>query len=222
MILHVDSTSKPFIRLKGMASFNLDNFEVAEKCFNYLLEQGDSGKFILKHLGISELNIMKWHIARDHLLLAYQLDSNDFETCFFLGKAYLNSPTQARGLYYLDRADSLLQPDPRVLAAVYLERHSIYAALNQYEKAIECYKEAYALDPRVEYLFHIGSLYSYGLKDKRKALEYFELFISKLPPKPEEDSPRKEDRMTISMREAAERAIAQLKEELFFEGEDGD
>ena len=220
MVLLADSTSKSFIRSKGMASFNLDNFEIAEECFSYLLAQGDSGKFILKHLGISELNIMDWHTGREHLLMAYALDSNDFETCYFLGKAFLNSMTQARGLYYLDRADSLLQPDPRVLAAVYLERHSIYAALNQYKKAIDCYKEAYMLDPRVEYIFHIASMYGYGLKDKRKALEYFELFISELHPKPEEDSPRKEDSMTISMREAAERAITQLKEELFFEGED--
>jgi len=213
-----DSTNKTFTRLKGMASFNLDNFKTSEKCFNYLLIEGDSSKFILKHLGISELNIMSWHTGRDHLKLAFQLDSNDFETCFFLGKAFLNSMEKETGLWFLDRADSLLQADPLILSVINIERQSIYAALEQYDKALEHYQIAYDLNPRPEYLFYMGSMCEYGLKDRKKAVEYFELFLTKLPPKPEPEEGVRESPFTVSLRKVAEENISRLKEELFFEG----
>ena len=218
-ILENDSTNKAFIRIKGMASFNLDDYETARDCFLYLLLKGDSSYFILKHLGISELNNMQWHIGRDHLLQAFRLDSNDFETCFFLGRSFLNSPTQETGLHYLDRADSLLRPDPKVRAALYIEKQSIYAVMNRYDKALECYMAAYKLNPRAEYLFYTASVYEYGLKDKRKALEYYELFLSVLPPKTVSVQQQEKGQITVSLRKAAETAIARIKEELFFEGE---
>ena len=163
---------------------------------------------------------MEWHVGRDHLLQAFSLDSNDFETCFFLGRAFLNSRTQETGLLYLNRADSLLRPDPKVRAAVYVEKQSIYAAMKQYDSVLECYQAAYGLNPRAEYLFYIGSTYEYGLKDKRKAIEYYELFLSRLPPpKTVSDQQQGEGQFTVSMRKAAENAAARLREELFFEGE---
>ena len=90
--LSQDSANRRFIRQKGIASFNLSIFETSEKCFNNLLIHGDSGVFILKHLGISEFNNNSFKKARQHLLLAYSQEPDDFETCFFIGRSYLNSP----------------------------------------------------------------------------------------------------------------------------------
>lgn len=212
-ILLNDSLNKSFIRLKGMASFNRDDFETSIECFNYLMLEGDSSEFILKHLGISELNNRQWHIAREHLLIAFRLDSTDFETCFFLGKSFLNSPKQLAGLYYLERADSLLQPDPKVLSVIWVEKQSIYAALHQYSEALECYEKAFNLNPKPEYLYYMASLYEYGLKEKKKALEQYELFLSKLPPKPDSDHEFEESQVTLSLRKVAEEKISSLREE---------
>lgn len=214
-----DSTIKKFVQTKGIASFRLKNYKEAEACFKQLLLQGDSGKFILKHLGMSEFNTTEYKKSREHLLQAYKIDSNDFEICYMLGRCFLNSPTPAKGLYYFERVESLIQPDTILLSELYNDKHSIYSTLDMYEKALECYKKAYEYNPKPEYIFFIASYYQNKLDDKKRALEYYERFIELLPPKPDSDHEIEETQIVISLRKVAEDNIKLLKEELFFEGE---
>ncbi len=218
IILKNDSTNTKFIKIKGMSAFNMSDFNTAQTCFKYLLNQGDSTEFVLKHLGICEFKNRSYDISREHLLLAFASDSNDFETCYFLGNAFLNSPTPERGLYFFDRADSLLQPDPVVMSLVYYDKHSIYSTLGRHLEALHCYEMAYQYNPKPEYLFYIASLYQNQLKDSKKALIYYEKFLQSLPPKLELDYKFEEKQIIISLRKVAEDNIKLLKEELFFNG----
>jgi tetratricopeptide (TPR) repeat protein len=218
-VLVNDTINKKFIRIKGIAGFNNDNFDIAGNCFKMLLDQGDSGKFVLKHLGVSEFRNSMFKESREHLLMAYQVDSNDFEINYFLGKAYLNSPTAETGLYYLNRVDSLLQPDPKIISALYYDKQSIYSAIGNYSGALKSYEMAYKYDAKPEYIFYIASLYQHKLENKMKALEYYERFLTLLPPKPESEHKYDEKQITVSLRKAAETNIIELKEELFFKGE---
>jgi len=218
-ILRYDSTNQKFIKTKGIASFYKKDFKTAAICFDYLYKKGDSSKFIYKHHGICEFNNSKFKTSREHLIKAFKLDSNDYETCFFLGKAFLNSPTPEKGLYFLNRVDSLLQPDPLTISILYAEKQSIYSAINNYKDALECYTLAYKYNPKPEYLFFIASMYQNNLNNKKKALEYYNLFLENLPPKPDSEHKYEEDQITISLRKIAERNIVNLKEELFFNGE---
>ena len=77
LVLINDSTNKKFIKTKGISSFNKKDFKTAETCLNYIYNNGDSSKFILKHLGISEFNNYLFVTSRKHLLMAYELDTND-------------------------------------------------------------------------------------------------------------------------------------------------
>jgi len=219
IVLVNDTINKKFARIKGIASFNMLNYNIAANCFKLLLEQGDSGKFVLKHLGVSEFRNNVFKESREHLLMAYNADSNDFEINYFLGKAFLNSPTPETGLYYLNRVDSLLQPDPKILSVLHYDKQSIYSAIGKYNDALKSYEMAYKYNPKPEYIFYMASLYQHKLDNKKKALEYYEHFLTQLPPKPESEHIYDEKQFTVSLRTAAENNINTLKEELFFKGE---
>ena len=216
--LAVDSTNMTIQRIKGIASFRDSDFKTAALIFRQLLAEGDTTKATLKHLGISEIKIYDYLAARKHLLLAFGLDPMDYEISFFLGRAFLNSTMPDSGLYYLERADSLLQPDPEVLAAIYTEKVSIYGTLNAYDKALQNYEKAYALSPKPEYLFYMASLYRYRLEDKARALTYYTRFLEQLPPPDEKEKQTLKNQGAISMKKVAQESIAELREELFFEG----
>lgn len=219
-VLYSDSTNKRFIKLRAMGYFNLPLYENAATDFRNLYQHGDSSKFVLKHLGISEFNTNEFGDARAHLLLAFQLDSTDYETSFFLGKAYLNSPYPEKGLYYFNRTDSLLQPDPKIISAIYIEKQSVYSTLEQYRNALHCYREAYKNNPKPEYIFFSASMYEHKLNNKQKAYAYYQKFLEVLPEAPETaiEDMGKQKQVTISLKRVAEERVKFLKEELFFEG----
>jgi tetratricopeptide (TPR) repeat protein len=213
--LSLDSTNLRFIRQKGIASFNLSVFETSEMCFRKLLVQGDSGVFILKHLGISEFHNNSFNLARQHLLLAYSQDPNDFETCFFIGRSYLNSPTPEKGLHYFNRVDSLLQPDPQLLATLYIEKQSIFHTLKEYERALECYEMAYELYPRIENIFYMASIHHNYLDNKAKALELYIRYLSELEVAVSSSS--RMNQQSLMLKSFAEISISKIREDLFFE-----
>ena len=204
--------------LKGVACFNLEDFDCSFQCFDFLHSKGDSGKFVLKHLGISEFKIELFEESMAHLLKAYKKDSLDKETIFCLGKLYSMSETPVTGLYYFNRLDSLMQPDPKILSTIYFEKQEIYTKLEKYEEALECYLKAYSYDPKPRYLFFIASAYQSNFKDKKKALEYYEKFIEQLPSQPKTEASVEKGTPSFSLKSAAEYNIRQLREELFFEG----
>lgn len=218
-ILASDSLNVKFFKYKGMAYFNDGNFLNAEPFFDFLFQKGDSSKFILKHLGICEFHNSRFKKSREHLLDAFKLDSNDYETCFFIGKGFLNSSSPEKGLYFYNRVDSLLQADPKIISTLFAEKQSIYSVINNHEEALKCYILAYKFNPKPEYLFFIASMYQNNLQDKKSAYKYYNSFLEKLPPKPESDHIFGEKQITVSLRKVAESNIEKLKEELFFEGE---
>jgi len=220
--LDIDSTNLRIHRINGFAAFRSGMFSTASASFQYILERGDSSIVTLKHLGISEIKTHAYDSAMKHLLMLFEKDPNDHEACFFLGRAYLNSPDPGPGLFFLERADSLLQPNPEVLATLYIEMVAIHTELQQFEQTVEAYEKAYALAPKPEYLFFMASQQEFNLKNKKKALELYQAFLESLPPPEAEEataeaSPSQE--RTGSMKEIAERKVTRLREELFFEGE---
>ncbi|MBS3776482.1 MAG: hypothetical protein KGY70_14900 [Bacteroidales bacterium] len=217
-ILAKDSTNLRFLKQTGYVYHEWKKYNRASNLFSKALALGDSSKFVYKYLGISKLGNHVFHSGRKHLLEAYEKDTNDFETCYFLGRAFLNSPTPGRGLYYLNRADSLLQPDPSVMAALYLEKQSIYSSIDKYKNAVDCYKSAYKYTQKPEYLFYIASIYQHKIKDKSHALDHYRLFLSKLPPEKQTGHETGQKHIVISLKKVAENNVKDLRKALFFEG----
>lgn len=218
-ILKVDSTNTKFLKQTAYIYFKWKKYDTSQAIFARVANLHDTSVFVMKHLGISELFNNDFHTGRKHLIQAYNQDSLDFEICFYLGRAYLNSMQQEKGLWFLNKADSLLQPKPAVLAAIHQEKASIYSALNQFNEELQCYLQAYKLIQDPEYLFYIASIYQNKRNDKAKALKYYELFITSLPPKKHSEHTMYDSKITVSLRKVAENNITKLKEELFFEAE---
>jgi tetratricopeptide (TPR) repeat protein len=216
--LKLDSTNKRIVRIKGIAEFRNVNFGAAVSSFTYLFENGDSGIVVLKHLGISESKSYAYHESRKHLQMAYSKDSTDYEICFFLARAYLNSMTPEKGLYYLEKADSLLQADPAILATIYVEKASIFNTLNMYDEVLYNYKLCHKITAKPEYLYFIGSVYDNRFDNKAKAFEYYTKFITDLPVVSLEENYSLKNQQSISMKKIALDRLEVLKEELFFEG----
>jgi tetratricopeptide (TPR) repeat protein len=216
--LQIDSTNKVIIKIKGFALFRKGEFESAKSNFSYLLEEGDSGIVLLKHLGISESKSYAYHDSRKHLLMAYEIDSMDYEICFFLARGYLNSRTPEAGIFFLDRADSLIQADPAILTTIYTEKASIYSTLEMFDEVLYYYLLSYKKSYKPEYLYYIGSLYSYRFNNKQKALEYYSRFLEELPDINQPVNNSLKNQSTVSMKKVASEQIEILREELFFEG----
>ncbi len=218
-ILFQDSLNRKFLKQRGFSYFKWKKYENAVSDFSKLLSNGDSGTFTLKYLGISELSSNDFHTGRKHLLKAYSKDSADFEICFYLGRAFLNSMEQEKGLVYFEKAENLLKPQPELLTALYQEKASLYSALERFDDALKMHSVSYELIPKPEYLFYIASIYQNRKDDKQKAYTYYESFLDKLPPKENSEHEFKNGMLTISMRKIAEDNMKKIREDLFFEGE---
>jgi len=216
--LSIDSLNRTILKIRGLSGFRKGDFDLAERSFQQLMDMGDSSLVILKHLGISESKLYNFDDSREHLLMAYDKDTTDYEICFFLGRSYNYSSEPEKGLVYFDLADTLIQPSPAIMAAILDEKASLYYTLKDYKNALQCYEEAYAVKDNPEYLFFMGSLYRYQFRDPKKALELYEQFLAELDRiKQESQGPTRSQH--ISLKGTAERGVAELKEELFFTGE---
>jgi len=92
---------------------------------------------------------------RVNKLQCHRSDAKYFEINYFLGKAYLYSPTPGAGLFYLNRVDSLLQPDPKILSTLHNDKQFILSAIGNYVDALRGYKMAYKYDLMPEYIFFL-------------------------------------------------------------------
>ncbi|MFC2089405.1 tetratricopeptide repeat protein [Bacteroidota bacterium] len=216
-----DSTNRTIIKIRGIAAFRIGDFEHAQSDLSYLIENGDSSIATLKHLGISEYKSYYYKDAEDHLHLAHMKDTSDHEICYFLGKVLVYNEAPEEGLRYLILADSLIQPNPEIRSAILAEQASAYVDLNQNEKGLELYTQAFDESPRPEYLFFIASLYQHRFKNDSKALEMYQVFLDSLPETEREFSPQGKNSQSITLKRTAELNIEKLREELFFNGELG-
>lgn len=215
-----DSTNKKLIRTKGVASFSIKEFEISEACFQYLYDEGDTTTFVLKRLGISFFQNNLYYYAQRHLMQAFQNNPNDLEICYFIGKCYLYTDEPEKGLYYFDLVESLLQPDPKMLASLYMDKENIYSRLGNFKEALHCYQKAFEYNQKPEYLFHIAMLYQNRLNDPKNALKSYERFLNLLPDEADSDSidwPKGE--VTVTLKSIAKDNISNIKKDLFFEGE---
>lgn len=217
-ILTVDSLNTKFIKQAAFSYFKWEKYEQSKHLWAKILEIGDTTTFVIKYLGISEMNCRNFHVGRDHLLMAYERDTSDFEICFYLGRAYLNSMEKEKGLDFLRKANALIQPKPKVLTAISQEKATILNALHRYREAIAEHKKSYTLSKNPKYLFYIASIYHKQLENKTEALKYYELFLDKLPPEKVTTNENENKGITINLQKLAKEKVTELREELFFEG----
>ncbi len=215
--LEKDSTNLKFIKYKGMASFAIKDFQMAEWCFQDLVDSGDSTIFTLKNLGISQYNLNGFDESIENLSKVVEKNDQDFDAVFFLALGYLKRNETEKGLFYIEYARELLEPNPIILSTLYSEKALFYIRIKEFDKAVESYEIAYENSFKPDIMFYVGSLYYNDLKNYDKALLHFENYLDLIKDlKPEERENSLPNQKTISLKESAEFYINKIKEEQFW------
>lgn len=209
--LKVDSLYIPLLRVKGTMFFNDKMYREALEIYNIAFSQGDTSKITLKHMGISCYSIGQFSRSSDLLEKAFLQDSLDVVLNYFYANALINIGDRLKGINVMNKTEFFMTPDSLELSMIYETRADGYSKGSDFANAVKQTQRAYELNPKkVEHIYRIGQIFDFNLKDSLKALEYYELYLSKIVDLPENSNSRKFEGM-------ATRAIKRLKEGLFFE-----
>jgi tetratricopeptide (TPR) repeat protein len=142
-----------------------------------ILSSGDSSKMYLKRIGIGYCNNLQPGEAVTYLLKAYKKDSSDYETCSYLGQSYYKLKDIENSIYYYGRGIEILTPVKIQLGLTYILCGESQKENGMYQEAITSYKKAQALKPDMSVYLIIANLYDEKLKDKEKAIFYYQKFL---------------------------------------------
>ena len=212
-----DTLNIPVLKLNAYFYFLLNESDSAVMQFSKCLELGDSSFMIMKYLGLAYYKKQDMYMAQSYLNKAYQLDTNDIETCLYYGITLGWTIDKSKGIEYLKKTKNLIFPEDEAIVRVYKEIADLYVAWSKPEEALIYYNKIleYNTDNRL-ILFKLGSCYENI--DKLKALDYYTNFMKTRDPDANQVTINSEGLFVISYYDIAEKRITKLKEELFFEG----
>ena len=145
-----------------------------------VLSSGDSSKLYLKRIGIGYCNNLQPEEAIDYLLKAYNKDPTDYETCSYLGQSYFKLKDMINSIYYYNQEIEILTPVNKQLGLTYILLGESQKDNGLYHEAIASYKKALDLKPDVKLYMILANLYDEKLKDRDKAIYYYQKFLDNL------------------------------------------
>ncbi len=216
--LVIDSLNTELLRFRGYLYYLTGKYESAIKDFQVVIQIDSSSHFTQKYYGLSCYHGKNFTEARIWLLKAYEKDTTDKETVFFLGNACWWAAYEEEGIQYLNKTLELLHPDPKEVKQVYAQLAEFYKAMHQFDKAIDSYNKAFEQTPQDPLLlYQMANVYDSGLKDKKKAIEFYQKFIDRI--NAANNFRVQKESAFGPLIDFAEGRINKLKEELFFEGQ---
>jgi len=165
-----------------------------------------------KRLGASLLAIERYSEARDILEQLIVRDTADYKVCVYLGNIYNELDKPGKGILFFDKATDIITPGPLVMSSIYRGKQFSYEKRGQFYKSIEMIqKRQKVLQGRYfsyYYLLEIADIYENEIKDKNKAIKFYEQFLVVV----KDAKWYSEERKT-----AIETKINRLREDLHFE-----
>ena len=185
--------------LKNYTKRALDDYLV-------VLASGDSSKLYLKRAGIGYSYNLQPEKALPYLLLAYEADSSDYETCSYLGQCYSRINNMKMSIYYYNRAIRILTPVEKQLGLTYGLNGDSYYNIKDYQNAAANYLKAQNRYPDPNNYMKIANIYDDKLNDKKNSIIYYQMFLENL-----KDAKRT---YTSEYIEAIEKRLEYLKKEI--------
>lgn len=145
-----------------------------------VLSSGDSSKLYLKRIGIGYCNNFQPGEAIIYLLKAYNEDSSDYETCSYLGQSYYRLKDMKNSIYFYEKEIELLSPVIKQLGLTYILLGESQKDTGMYRKAIASYRKSLGFKPDVNIYLIIANLYDEKLKERDKAIYYYQKFLDNL------------------------------------------
>ncbi len=215
--LHHDSYAVPLIILEAYCYYLLQQYNLAIRQFKEARSLGDSSLFTTKYLGLSYLSSGQSENALPLLEEVFRADTTHANNCYHLSIAYYETSDFKTANKYFLLTLELLKPSPQFLASNYRYIGGCQYNMKKWNEALSNYILSYQFDPE-EYavLFNIASLYDYKLNDKKKALKYYQNYLTACG-YPEGDG--KNPPGIIYAPELAHSRVVKIREDLHFEGE---
>lgn len=199
-----DSTNILVNRALADAWFVNRDFSAAAKCYERLLQQGDSTFNTLYSAGMCYTKVDSLERAYQCLKPAFFLSGmRHYGAAWRLGVVSIDTKRFDEGLEYLNVALELMKPDTVVMRAITLSQGEGYYLTEHYAEAVASWKEHLAYNPSsIATYFNIASAYYYFLPDGQEAKKYYEKFL---------DLARKEEKPTQQLAEMIEKAETLLR-----------
>jgi tetratricopeptide (TPR) repeat protein len=213
--IQIEPTNKLLYVSKGdlhvIRNHNYQALPVYLKAFEIAPDDED----LARKIGLCYYKTKRYQKSKKYLLIAHK-GSLNLDVCKHLGYIYKKENKPDSSNFFFNRSLEVLSPDNNLIFTIYVQKAENYYALEDYDMVINYYNRALKLElrgiwvmcMRNEVFIDLASVYSDKLQNYHKAIECLEQVTS--------DSKiffNKEHYYTYAQKE-----IARLKEELFFEG----
>jgi tetratricopeptide (TPR) repeat protein len=218
--LESDSNNIEMLKLNAFLYFLKEYYSAAVKRIEYCHSLGDTSEFLNKYLGYSYFKTDAYAEAKTFLEKAWLEDTLNADLCYILGLSCDYSYYKEQAIEYLEKTIRLITPAPEHVSRVYQDLAKAQTGYYKYDDALDAYHKALELTPADTLLiFQLASHYDNWIKDKRMALQYYEKFMDTRPAqkKPLPKIPA-EGGITLSYYDYVERRIKEIREEIFWEG----
>jgi tetratricopeptide (TPR) repeat protein len=178
--IEIDSSDMDLYLRRAQLNYSMKDPKSALDDYMVILSSGDSSRLYLKRAGICYCNIFQPEEAIKYLLMAYEKDSSDYETCSYLGQSYYKVKDMKNSICFYDRAIKMLAQVNMQLRLTYILYAESQKGDGRYQEAIASYLKAQSIkcDPNIYMI--IANLYDVKLKDKEKAICYYQKFLDNL------------------------------------------
>ena len=174
-----DSTNILVNRALADAWFMNRDFSAAAKLYDRLLAQGDSTFNTLYSAGMSYSRLDSLELAYKYLQLAFLISGMQHQGCAYrLGVICVDTKRYPEGLRYLELAKEMMLPDTTIMKAITLSQGEGYYLTQQYDKAIEAWKQHLDYHPTsIATYYNIAQTYGALLNDREQEAYYYRKFL---------------------------------------------
>ena len=174
-----DSTNILVNRAAAEAWLLNGDYSMAAKLYNRLLQQGDSVFSTLYSAGMCYTKTDSLERAYQCLKPALLLSGmQHYGAAYRLGVVCVDTKRYDEGLFYLDLATQLMQPDTTAMRAITLSKGEAYYLTEHYDKAVETWKQHLTYNPgSIATYYNIANAYGLLLKDDKQAESYYRQFL---------------------------------------------
>ena len=194
-----DSTNILVNRAEAEAWLLNGDYSMAAKLYNRLLQQGDSVFSTLYSAGMCYTKTDSLERAYQCLKPALLLSGmQHYGAAYRLGVVCIDTKRYDEGLFYLDLATQLMQPDTTAMRAITLSKGEAYYLTEHYDKAVETWKQHLTYNPSsIATYYNIANAYGLLLKDDKQAESYYRQFL---------DLARKEEKPNEQLQQMIQKA----------------
>ncbi len=213
--LEKDSTHLLLMKYKGLCYCQMKEYKKAIPYLDQVIQHGNQKVNVLFYAAYAHFTLGEYDAVIPLLKVFNEKQDPNPDVDYMLGYSLQITGDTLGSIAYLSRSIDELLPKPQKLGKTYFALANSYRMNHQYNEAIANYQLGFEADSvhQKQCLFFIATIYANDLKQKKKGLDAYKVFLSSLS---DDDSANKAT-YTVSLRDVAERKVEKLTEEIFFE-----